>query len=134
MSAICRRFPSMAMVLAVGGPWSRAPGTGIDYSRVVHAEQSFVLHRPLPPSGTVHSRSRVLQIIDKGVGKGAIVTSERVLYIDDEVTPAATLTSSLFCRGDGGFGGPAMPARKPAPMPTRNPDVVGRSRSRGIWR
>ncbi len=117
-------FPAMAMVLATGGPWARAPGTGIDYTRVVHAEQSFVLHRPLPASGSISSRSRVAEVFDKGPGRGAIVTSERQLFLDDAEEPAATLTSSLFCRGDGGFGGPAAAGPKRDPMPERTPDVV----------
>lgn len=119
-------FPSMAVVLATGGPWGRAPGTGIDYAKVVHAEQSFALHRPLPVRGSVRSRSRVVEVVDKGPGRGAIVTFERELLIDDDAAPAATLTSSLFCRGDGGFGGPALPPRKREPMPDRAPDVLGR--------
>lgn len=115
-------FPSMAMVLATGGPWARAPGTGIDYAKVVHAEQAFLLHRPLPTSGSAHSRSRIIDINDKGTGRGAIVTVERELFIDDDDAPVATLTSSLFCRGDGGFGGPSTTRQKLEPSPDRTPD------------
>lgn len=117
-------FPSMAMVIATGGPWARATGTGIDYAKVVHAEQAFVLHRPLPVGGSAHSRSRVVEIIDKGAGRGAIVTMERDLFVDNDDAPVATLRSSLFCRGDGGCGGPSTPARKPDTMPDRAPDHV----------
>lgn len=118
-------FPSMAVVLATGGPWARDSDTGIDYAKVVHAEQSFALHRPLPVRGTVRSRSRVVEVVDKGEGRGAIVAAERELFIDGDAAPTATLTSSLFCRANGGFGGPAATARKRDPMPDRAPDAVG---------
>src|SRR3546814_14426117 len=39
-------FPSMAVVLATGGSWSREPGTGITYAQVLHAEKHFEIIRP----------------------------------------------------------------------------------------
>ena len=122
-------FPTMALVLAAGGSWSRDPGTGIDFTRLLHAEQSFELHRPLPSRGTVVSRSRVADVIDKGEGRGAIVTSERLLFIDDEAEATATLRSSLFARGDGGFGGRARVSPRPPAMPERAPDRLVRLKS-----
>ena len=45
-------------------------------------------------------------MIDKGAGKGALVLSER--KVTDKATgePVATVTQTMFCRADGGFGGP----------------------------
>ncbi len=63
-------------------------------------------------------------MVDKGEGRGAIVTAQRQLFIDGSATPAATLTSSLFCRADGGFGGPAAVGPKFEAMPDRAPDIV----------
>lgn len=116
-------FPSVALVLAAGPRWASDPATGIDYAKVVHAEQSFTLARPLPPRGSVRSRSKVSAIVDKGAGRGAIVSSERALYFDQDDAPAAVLSSSLFCRGDGGFGGQASPSEPRAPLPDSAPDV-----------
>lgn len=116
-------FPSLALVLAAGLRWASDPATGIDYAKVVHAEQSFTLARPLPVRAAVYSRSRVTDIVDKGAGRGAIVTSERRLYFDDNEAPAILLTSSLFCRGDGGFGGSASSSSKRTPMPASPPDA-----------
>src|SRR5262249_16130300 len=36
----------------------------------------------------------------------------------------ATITQTSFCRGDGGFGGPARPTREPHPLPERAPDAT----------
>ena len=116
-------FPSLALVLAAGSRWASDPATGIDYSRVVHAEQSFTLARPLPTRASVRSRSRVTDVIDKGAGRGAIVTSERALFFGDDDVPAALLSSSLFCRGDGGFGGPPSPSPTRPALPEDEPDA-----------
>ena len=43
----------------------------------MHGEQGFTLHRPVAPQGTVIGRTRVVEVIDKGEGKGALVYSER---------------------------------------------------------
>jgi len=116
-------FPSMALVLAAGPRWASDPTTGIDYSRVVHAEQSFTLTRPLPTRASVRSSSRVTGVVDKGAGRGAIITFERALYFDKDEAPAALLTSSLFCRGDGGFGGSVRPSPKRPLVSDSPPDV-----------
>jgi len=115
-------FPSMAVVLATGVSWAADPGTGIDYTKVLHAEQTFELHRPLPTIGEVVGRTSVAEVIDKGAGRGAIVITQRDLYIDGESSPTATLRSTLFCRADGGFGGPVTESPKPHPVPEREAD------------
>jgi len=117
-----RAFPSMAVVLATGVSWAADPGTGIDYTKVLHAEQTFELHRPLPTKGEVVGRTRVAEVIDKGAGRGAIVITQRDLYFDGQDSPTATLRSSLFCRADGGFGGPVSESPKPHAMPEREAD------------
>ena len=116
-------FPSLVLVLAAGSRWASNPATGIDYSRVVHAEQSFTLARPLPTRASVRSQSRVTEVVDKGAGRGAIVTSERALFFGDDERPAALLSSRLFCRGDGGFGGPPSPSPKRPALPEGHPDA-----------
>lgn len=116
-------FPSLALVLAAGPRWASDPATGIDYSRVVHAEQSFTLARPLPTRASVHSRSRVTDVVDKGADRGAIITFERALFFGDDDVPTALLSSSLFCRGDGGFGGPPSPSPKRPALPEGEPDA-----------
>ncbi len=119
-----KALPTMAVVVGYPGFWAKELDTGIDWVKVVAGEHSLVLHRPLPPSGIVTSRTRVLDIVDKGVGKGAIIYSERT--IDDKATGEriATIVQTTFCRGDGGFGGPPRETRPTHPIPERAPDFV----------
>jgi acyl dehydratase len=117
-------LPTMAVVIGHPGFWVKELDTGIDWVKVVAGEHSLELHKPLAPSGTVLSRTRVLDIVDKGTGKGAIVYSERT--IDDQATGAriATIVQTTFCRGDGGFGGPPRETRPVHPIPERAPDLT----------
>jgi acyl dehydratase len=126
-----RVFPTMALVLAHPGPWTANPEAGIDRKRVVHGEQSLVLHKPLPAQGTVRSRNRVVDVLDKGPGKGAAIQTTRDLFDAATGELLATLAGTTFCRGDGGFDAqreqraeataPAAPQR---PRPDRPPDAV----------
>jgi acyl dehydratase len=117
-------LPSIATVLGYPGFWLKAPDTGVDWVRVVHGEQSVTLHRPIPASGEVVGTSRMTRILDKGAGKGALLTYERVLRDAATGEPLATLEQTTFARGDGGFGGAPGPAPAPHPEPDRAPDVT----------
>lgn len=116
-------LPTMAVVLGYPGFWVKDPATGVDWKKVLHGEQGIVLHKPLPAAGTVIGRTRVDEIVDKGAGKGALMYSTREVI--DKATGAllATLTSTSFMRGDGGFGGPSGPSPEPHALPTRAPDL-----------
>ena len=113
--------PTMANVLAYPGFWMRDLDTGIDHLRVVHGEHATELHRPLPARGSVVGRSRIVDLVDKGAGKGALVYVERAISDADSGARLATINQTVFCRGDGGFGGTAQ-ARRPHPLPERAPD------------
>ncbi len=122
--AAMRALPSMAVVLGYPGFWLRDPATGVDAVRLVHGEQSVELHAPLPTEGEVIGRSRVTGLVDRGAGKGALLYSERVILDAATGTKLATLGQTTFLRGDGGFGGPDGPVRKPAPEPEGAPEIV----------
>ncbi|HZC58013.1 MAG TPA: MaoC/PaaZ C-terminal domain-containing protein [Xanthobacteraceae bacterium] len=117
-------LPTMGTVLGSPGFWIRERDTGIDWVRLVNGEQGITLHRPLLGKGTVVGRVRIIDVIDKGAGKGALVLTER--KISDKATgeAIATVTQTTFCRADGGFGGPPRQAPEPNPIPTRAPDAV----------
>ena len=119
-----KALPTFAAVLGYPGFWVRELDTGIDWVKIVNGEQGITLHQPLKPSGTVIGKSRIVEIIDKGAGKGAVLYSERT--IDDKATGAriATLLHATFCRADGGFGGPPRQQPPVHPIPDRAPDVV----------
>jgi acyl dehydratase len=117
-------LPTQGTVLASPGFWLRELDTGVDWVKVVHGEHSMVMHKPLAGSGTVTSKTRVLDVIDKGEGKGAIVYSERTLSDKVSGDLVCTIVQTTFCRGDGGFGGPPRPQRPVHVIPERAPDLV----------
>ena len=115
-----KAVPTFATVITF--PIRTLASSGVNMARVVHGEQSVTIHRTVPPEGEAIGISRVAAAYDKGADKGA------VLIIDTELkTPAGepmvTLRSSIFARGDGGFGGPADGEEKPHKVPGRTPDL-----------
>jgi acyl dehydratase len=119
-----KAMPSMAVVMGYPGFWLGNPGTGVDAVKLVHGEQSVVLHRPIPVEGEFLGRSKVLQIIDRGEGKGALLYSQREIIDLASNETVATVWQSTFLRGDGGIGGPGGTPRQPHPEPQREPDLV----------
>jgi acyl dehydratase len=117
-------LPTMAVVLGSPGFWSRDPETGIDWVRVLHGEQKLELHSPIPASATIKAQSKVTGLVDKGAGKGALILTERILKNAESGVKLATLTSTTFARGNGGYGGPSDEAPSPHKLPERAPDIV----------
>jgi acyl dehydratase len=117
-------FPTMAVVMGHPGPWMQDPETGIDFIKVLHGEQHLEIHKPLPTEGSIIGRTRVVDIIDKGADKGALIIIERKLYEQKTGDLLNTQSAIIFARGDGGFGGPATSAPAPHSLPDRDPDRV----------
>ncbi len=119
-----KALPTFALVQGYSPYWLRNPESGVNWTKVVHGEQGMRLHRPVATQGTVIGKTRIVEVIDKGKGKGALVYSER--RITDKATGEllATLTQTTFCRDDGGFGGPPREAPPPHQIPDRAPDLV----------
>lgn len=116
-------FPTMAVVLAKGAPFSADPRSGINRGMVVHGEQGLELLRPLAAMATLRGRTRITQVADKGAGKGAVIYQETLLTDAADGQPVARLWSSTFARADGGFGGSPDTPRKPHSLPDRAPDA-----------
>ena len=110
-------LPTYAVLVAQARA-SRSLGD-FDRALLVHAEQAFELHRPLPVEGTVRTVATVTGIYDKG--SGALVASENVAV--DAATGAKLVTSrsGAFIRGEGGFGGERGPSGR-WQRPERPPD------------
>ncbi|MDB5412784.1 MAG: 3-Alpha,7-alpha, 12-alpha-trihydroxy-5-beta-cholest-24-enoyl-CoA hydratase [Rubritepida sp.] len=119
-----RAMPSMAVVLGYPGFWVKEPETGVDWVKVVHGEQSLILHKPLPASGEIVGTTRVTGIVDRGPGKGAMIYSERVVRDAATGEKLATLEQTTFARGDGGFGGKPGPVKAPHPEPQGTADLT----------
>ena len=117
-------LPTMAVVLGSPGFWARDPESGVDWVRILHGEQKLELHAPIPVKATISAASRIIGVVDKGAGKGALILTERTLTDTGTGTPLATLTSTTFARGNGGYGGPSDEAPAPHRLPERTPDTV----------
>lgn len=115
--------PTMAAVLAHPGFWMKDPATGVDWKKVLHAEQRIALHGPLPVGGTVVGRNRIKAIVDKGPDKGAIVYQERTVESEGGAL-LATVEQTVFCRGDGGLDASDAPPPPPAAPPDTPPDEI----------
>jgi acyl dehydratase len=115
-------LPTYPAVLGFSPFMLRDLPTGIDFARTVHGEERIELHRPLASQGHIVARTRLIDVIDKGAGKGALLILERVIADKQSKQALATITQTVFCRGDGGFDTirPSPPAHK---VPDRAPDL-----------
>ncbi|WP_303758663.1 MaoC/PaaZ C-terminal domain-containing protein [Sphingobium yanoikuyae] len=119
-----RCLPSYANILCHPGFWAQDPQFGIDWVKILHAEQDLVMHQALPATGAIRGEYRVAGLEDKGEGRGALLHQEKDLFDDATGDHLATVRSTLFLRGNGGEGGfgDAMPAAQP--VPDRAPDRI----------
>jgi acyl dehydratase len=106
-----------------------------DRAQLVHAEQAFELHRPLPVAGSARVVTTVTGMYDKI--SGALVTSESVAV--DTATGEALVTSrsGLFIRGEGGFGGERGPSdgwRRPDRPPDHQVTMATRPEQALVYR
>jgi acyl dehydratase len=120
-----RVLPTFA-VLAAAARTGRRIGD-FDPAKLVHAEQAFELHAPLPVDGRVQVVSTVTGIADKG--SGALVSTENVAADAETGKPLITTRSGVFIRGEGGFGRSAS-ASDAWTLPDRVPDEQVRYRTR----
>lgn len=113
-------FPTLATVLGWPGRLTD-PAFGIDATMVVASGLKVELHRPLHTRDALSSDPRVVEIIDRGPGKHAILQAERTLVTDDGAV-VATVRNESIARGHGGFGGRVTQMPEPHPTPERAPD------------
>jgi len=118
--AALRTVPTMATVLV---PDLIPADLGWDYTQVLHAEQRLELHRPLPPAARLLVSKRVVDVIDRGPQRGAMILFEAEGRLAKDGAALFTVGSTVIARGDGGFGG--SPGRGPRPHhpPRREPDL-----------
>jgi len=114
-------LPTFVAVMGGGGP-PRAELGSFDPAMLVHGEQAIELFGPIPPEGTVRTTSVVTGIYDKG--SGALVVSKSTSVDVRSGEPLFASTTSLFVRGEGGFGGERGPSSSVGPLPDREPDDV----------
>ncbi len=115
-------FPTFPVVVGFHG--GALEDIGIDYRYVLHGEHAVTLHRPFPASGRASAASRISGAWDKGAAKGAIFSQEKILTLDGDTQPLATLQTTSFARAEGGFGGPRDGQPSPHRPPSRSPDHI----------
>jgi len=117
-------LPTYPIVLGYPGFWLKDPGTGVDWVKLVAGELKLRIHRLPPTDGEVIGLTHVSGIVDKGAGKGALIYATRDVRDAASGELLSTLTTTSFCRGDGGFGGPTGPVPAIHALPQRSPDHI----------
>jgi len=99
------------------------PGCDINLSQVVHGSQAITVHAPVPTSGSATVRTTLTDVWDKG--NAAVIWQEGVATSqtgDQAGAELWTTRSSIFVRGEGGWGGVRGTA-EPVVLPVRAPDA-----------
>ncbi|NYJ01178.1 acyl dehydratase [Nocardioides thalensis] len=96
------------------------PGCDINLAQVVHGSQSVEVAGPLPTSGTATLTTTLTDVWDKG--KAAVIWQEGVAR-SPEGEELWRVRSSIFVRGEGGWGGERGTSAAVA-VPDREPDLV----------
>ena len=94
------------------------PGCDINLAQVVHGSQEVEVAAPLPTSGSAVLSTRITDVWDKG--KAAVIWQEG-RAASPEGDHLWTVRSSIFVRGEGGWGGERGSAER-VELPDRGPD------------
>jgi acyl dehydratase len=113
-----RVLPTFAVIVGGGGVPRDKVGS-FNPALMVHGEQGIELFDEIPASGEIESVGEVTGIWDKGNAAVLEFTSES----KDAATgkPLLRTRMTLFCRGEGGWGGDRGPSVK-VEYPDRKPD------------
>jgi acyl dehydratase len=119
---VLKPVPTLANVVC-RSPASWIGDSGVDFTKVVHAEHRLTLHREVPIGIPLEGRTRMYSVADRGPGKGMFASFERTIYAEADKTPIATIIHTDACRGDGGCGSAGVPPEPLARVPERKPDL-----------
>ena len=111
-------FPTFAVIVGGGGIPMREVGS-FNPALMVHGEQGIELLSEIPAEGEIESVGECTAIYDKGSAAVLEFTSESKNIATGEVL--LRTRTSLFCRGEGGWGGDRGPSEK-IQFPDRTPD------------
>ncbi|WP_285727928.1 MaoC family dehydratase N-terminal domain-containing protein [Psychromicrobium xiongbiense] len=90
--------PTFAIIIAqrADALFVNDPESGVDFSRVVHAEQRFTHHRPLVAGDEIQAELHVDSV--RAMGDGALITTRAELSTTAG-EPVATTVSAILVRG-----------------------------------
>ena len=110
-------YPAFAVVAGSG---TQSPGASamskigsFNFALLVHGSQAITLHRPIPVAAEATTQDKVVAMYDKGKAAVVVMESEVKLASGE---PLWTTRSSVFIRGEGGWGGdrgPSGPQNEP---------------------
>lgn len=106
-------IPSFPAMLNLGGAMQVNP------AMVLHGEQAIEVPAPIPTEGTVVTTPMIEAVYDKVKGAVIVVRTESV---DSKGKVLFRSRSSIFVRGEGGFGGDRGPSGASNVPPDRAPD------------
>ena len=102
-------LPTFAVIIGSGGAPMDKVGS-FNPMMMVHGEQGIELFDEIPPSGEVENIGKITGIWDKGT---AAVLEYETTSTDAAIGKTLMKTrASLFCRGEGGWGGERGPSEK----------------------
>ncbi len=110
-------LPTFVATVGAPGAWASDPETGIDWMQILHGEHRMRFFRALPARGALQSRTRVTGLVDKGEGKGALVTTTRDVSDAHSGQLLAQVEHVSFCRADGGYSQGGASDAPLAPLP-----------------
>ena len=113
-------FGIVAPTFHLTEPPHELPGCDIDLSHVLHGTQAIEVHRSIPASGSVTVTTRITDVWDKG--SAAVIVQEGIATAADG-TDLWSTRSSMFVRGEGGWGGERGPSVARLEVPERDPDL-----------
>ncbi len=73
------------------------PELGLDWSRVVHGEQTFTYHRPVRAGDSLHIVTTIENVMTRAGNDFLLVRAEITAEPD---SPVATATANIVARGD----------------------------------
>ena len=111
-------LPTFAVIIGGGGVPMGAAGT-FNPAMMVHGEQGIELFGEIPADGEIESVGEITGIYDKGSAAVLAFSSESKNVATGELLLRTSMT--LFCRGEGGFGGDRGPSDK-IEFPASDPD------------
>jgi acyl dehydratase len=115
-------IPSFSIAMIFDFLSQVAVASGVNLTGILHGEQELRFHQPIPPEGTLVTRGRIVDYIDKGRDKGALIVAASDT-VGADGTSLFTSIATIFGRLDGGFGGRNQ-KKAPPQFPDRRPDLV----------
>ena len=116
-------YPTFAVVAGSGttsqGKVAMAQIGSFNWAMLVHGSQAITLHRPIPVEAEATTQDKVVAMYDKGKA-AVVVTESEVKLVTGE--PLYTTRSSVFIRGEGGWGGDRGPSGPQNEPPAKAPD------------